>query len=240
MANAYEKNCRPDKGEVVLYQSADGKAALDVRLDGETLWLNLNQLAELFERDKSVISRHLRNIYNTSELYRESTVAFFATVQDEGARKVERRIEYFNLDAIISVGYRVNSKRGTQFRIWTTNVLRERLVLGFSLNEKRLREQEQKLADLCRAVGVLERTLVNQAIGLDEAKGLLQVITDYAYALTTLDRFDRGTLAIKHVTRPAPYTMTYDDRQERSGGQSNHGQTDRQHDQYPELEQSSE
>jgi hypothetical protein len=119
-------------------------------------------------------------------------------------------------------------------------VLRERLVLGFSLNEKRLREQEQKLADLCRAVGVLERTLVNQAIGLDEAKGLLQVITDYAYALTTLDRFDRGTLAIKHVTRPAPYTMTYDDRQERSGGQSNHGQTDRQPDQYPELEQSSE
>jgi prophage maintenance system killer protein len=210
MANAHEKNCRLDKGEVVLYQSADGKAALDVRLAGETLWLNLNQLAELFERDKSVISRHLRNIYNTFELYRESTVAFFATVQDEGARQVERRIEYFNLDAIISVGYRVNSKRGTQFRIWATNVLQEHLVLGFSLNEKRLREQEQKLADLRRAVGVLEQTLVNQAIGLDEARGLLQVITDYAYALTTLDRFDHGTLAIEQVTRPAPYTMTYE------------------------------
>ena len=100
--------------------------------------------------------------------------------------------------------YRVNSKRGTQFRIWATNVLREHLVRGFTLNEKRLREQGQKLSDLHRTVGLLEKTLAHRAIGLDEAKGLLQVITDYAYALTTLDRFDHGTLTIEEVRRPAP------------------------------------
>lgn len=105
------------RGEIVIYQAGDGLPALDVRLEHETLWLSLNQLAALFERDKSVISRHLHNIYRTEELERNSTVAFFATVQDEGGRSVERQIEYFNLDAIISVGYRVNSKRGTQFRI---------------------------------------------------------------------------------------------------------------------------
>ena len=198
------------KGEIVLYQAPDGKAALDVRFEGETLWLNLNQMASLFERDKSVISRHLGNIFKTSELDRRATVAFFATVQDEGGRQVERHIEYFNLDAIISVGYRVNSMRGTQFRIWATNVLRDHLVRGFTINETRLREQEQKLADLRRTVGLLEKTVAHQAISLDEAKGLLQVITDYAYALTTLDRFDHGALVIEGVTRPARYTMTYE------------------------------
>jgi prophage maintenance system killer protein len=210
MAKGNEKTPSINKGEIILYQSPDGKAALDVRLEGETLWLSLNQIAGLFERDKSVISRHLSNVYKTAELNRGATVAFFATVQNEGGRQVERRIEYFNLDAIISVGYRVNSKRGTQFRIWATNVLREHLVRGFTLNEKRLQEQEQKLADLRRTVGLLEKTLAHQAIGLDEAKGLLNVITDYAYALTTLDRFDHGTLAIEEVTRPAPFIMTYD------------------------------
>jgi hypothetical protein len=106
------------RGEIVLYQGQDGTVELDVRLERESLWLSLNQIAALFERDKSVISRHLRNVYATAELDRVATVAFFATVQDEGGRTVERQVEYFNLDAIISIGYRVNSKRGTQFRIW--------------------------------------------------------------------------------------------------------------------------
>ena len=207
MAKKTDKTNKPSTGEIVLYQSPDGKAALDVRLEGETLWLNLNQIAGLFERDKSVISRHLGNVFKSAELERNSVVAFFATTAADGKTY---NVEYFNLDAIISVGYRVNSKRGTQFRIWATNVLREHLVRGFTLNEKRLREQEQKLADLRRTVGLLEQTLAHQAIGLDEARGLLKVITDYAYALTTLDRFDHGTLIIEEVTRPAPYVLTYD------------------------------
>jgi prophage maintenance system killer protein len=201
------RGSQTDKGAIVLYQAPDGKAALDVRLEDETLWLNLNQMAGLFERDKSVISRHLGNIFKSGELEKNSVVAFFATT---AADRKTYNVEHFNLDAIISVGYRVNSKRGTQFRIWATNVLREHLVRGFTLNEKRLQEQTQKLEDLRRTVGLLEQTLSHQAIGLDEARGLLQVITDYAYALTTLDRFDHGTLAIEQVTRPAPYTMTYE------------------------------
>lgn len=108
IAKKIEENTTPSKGEIILYQSPDGRAALDVRLEGETLWLSLNQMAGLFERDKSVISRHLRNIFKTGELDREATVAFFATVQEEGGRLVERQIEFFNLDAIISVGYRTN------------------------------------------------------------------------------------------------------------------------------------
>ncbi len=108
-------------GEILLYQTDDGQTTLDVKLQAETVWLSLNQMADLFSRDKSVISRHLGNIFKTDELNRESTVAKFATVQQEGAREVRRRIDFFNLDAIISVGYRVNSIRGTQFRIWATH-----------------------------------------------------------------------------------------------------------------------
>jgi prophage maintenance system killer protein len=116
-------------------------------------------------------------------------------------------VEFYNLDAILSVGYRVNSRRGTQFRIWASNILKQHLIKGFSINEKRFREQEEKLSDLRRTVSLLEKTIVNQPIGFDEAKGLLRVITDYAYALTTLDRYDQGTLAVEETTRPAHYVL---------------------------------
>jgi prophage maintenance system killer protein len=210
MAKKNEQTIAPDRGEIVLYQSQDGKAAFDVRLEGETVWLNQRQMAALFDKDTDTIGLHIRNIYKEGELTRKGTAEESSVVQNEGGRQVRRKVGFYNLDVIISVGYRVKSKRGTQFRIWATNVLREHLVRGFTLNEKRLQEQEQKLADLRRTVGLLEKTLAHQAIGLDEAKGLLNVITDYAYALTTLDRFDHGTLVIEEVTRPAPFIMTYD------------------------------
>ncbi len=134
------------RGEIVIYQEAQDLPGLQVRLEQDSVWLNLNQIAALFERDKSVVSRHLRNIYATAELDRAATVAFFATVQDEGGRVVERQIEFFNLDAILSVGYRVNSKRGTQFRIWATRVLRDHLLKGYSVNERRLDEPKHRYA----------------------------------------------------------------------------------------------
>lgn len=118
------------------------------------MWLNLHQISGLFERDKSFISRHLGNVFKSGELKHNSVVAFFAATAADGKTY---NVEYFNLDAVISVGYRVNSKRGTQFRIWATRGLREHLVRGVTLNEKRLREQERKLADLRRAVGLLEQ-----------------------------------------------------------------------------------
>jgi hypothetical protein len=113
------------RGEIVLYQDPDGTVELDVRLERESIWLSLNQMAELFDRDKSVISRHLRNVFREGELEQEATVAKNATVQREGDREVIREIEYFNLDAVLSVGYRVNSKRGTQFRIWATKLFKQ-------------------------------------------------------------------------------------------------------------------
>ncbi|NHB70406.1 virulence RhuM family protein [Perlabentimonas gracilis] len=120
------------KNEIILYQTDELPEHIEVRLDDDTVWLSLNQIAQLFNRDKSVISRHLRNIYSEGELTQEATVAKNATVQIESGRKVKREIEYYNLDAILSVGYRVNSKQGTQFRIWATNVLRDYLLKGYA------------------------------------------------------------------------------------------------------------
>jgi len=193
--------------DVVLYNTDEGRVQLEVHLENETVWLTQEQMAELFGRERSVITKHVRNAFKEGELEEDSVRAKFAHTAADGKAY---QVQSYNLDVIISVGYRVKSKRGTQFRQWATRVLREHLVRGFTLNEKRLQEQTQKLEELRRTVGLLEQTLSHQAIGLDEAEGLLQVITDYAYALTTLDRFDHGTLAIEQVTRPALYTMTYE------------------------------
>ena len=124
---------------MLLYQTPDGVSQIEVHLQGETVWLNLDQMAELFQRNKSTISRHIKNVFEEGELRLESTVAFFATVQNEGNRKVERDIAFYNLDMIISVGYRVHSYRGVQFRIWATNVLKEYLVKGFAMNDELLK-----------------------------------------------------------------------------------------------------
>ena len=127
------------KGQILLYQTPDGESRIEVRLQEETVWLSLEQMAELFQRNKSTISRHIKNVFEEGELQPNTTVAFFATVQMEGKRKVERDIAYYNLDMIISVGYRVHSYRGVQFRMWATNVLKEYIVKGFALNDDLLK-----------------------------------------------------------------------------------------------------
>ena len=124
-----------DRGDILMYQAVDGKTAIEVMLSNDTVWLTIDKMAELFQRNKSTISRHIKNILECGELAAESTVAFFATVQKEGKRNVEREIVYYNLDMIISVGYRVNSIRGVQFRMWATSVLREYLIKGFAMND---------------------------------------------------------------------------------------------------------
>lgn len=128
-----------DKGQILLYQSADGDSKIEVRLENDTVWLTADQMAELFQRNKSTISRHIRNVLEDGELEELATVAFFATVQNEGYRMVERKVAYYNLDMIISVGYRVHSYRGVQFRIWATKVLKEYIVKGFALNDDLLK-----------------------------------------------------------------------------------------------------
>ena len=128
-----------DKGQIILYQTLDGESKIEVRLENDTVWLSADQMAELFQRNKSTISRHIKNVLEDGELEEAATVAFFATVQNEGERKVERKIAFYNLDMIISVGYRVHSYRGVQFRIWATKVLKEYIVKGFSLNDDLLK-----------------------------------------------------------------------------------------------------
>jgi prophage maintenance system killer protein len=189
-------------GEVVLFEAQDGQIRLDVLLERESVWLTLNQMTDLFGRDKSVISRHLRNVFASGELERAATVAKNATVQREGDREVLRDRELFNLDAILSVGYRVNSRRGTQFRIWATRTLKEHLVRGYTMNERRLREKG--LGEIEQAVGLLARTLTQHALVTDEGRAVLEVVQQYTRAWRLLLEYDEQRLAEVPVKPLAP------------------------------------
>ena len=175
--------------DIVIYET--GEARVAVRLERENLWLSLQQLAELFGRDKSVISRHLRSIFASGELEREATVAKNATVQREGGREVVRDIEYYNLDAIISVGYRVNSTRATRFRQWATRVLREHLTRGFSLDRQRF---DQNAAELEAALRLVKKAAAGEALTADMGRGLVDVIARYTQTFLWLQRYDEGLL----------------------------------------------
>lgn len=190
---------------IELYQSSNGETQIEVRFENETAWLTLNQLSELFGRDKSVISRHLKHVYNEGELDLSSTVAKNATVQTEGKRTVEREIEYYNLDAIISVGYRVNSKQGTQFRIWATKRLKEYLVKGYSINQKRL-------AELNQLIQIIEKSEENQTGSqISEAKGLLDILRNYTKSFVLLNQYDSNSLELHSLDDNVTYEIEYDE-----------------------------
>ncbi len=201
-------------GEVIIYKQKGSQVSLEVQLQEDTVWLDLNRIAKLFQRDKSVISRHINNIYKNKELIRSSTVAKYATVEKEGNREVTRNIEFYNLDMIISIGYRVNSKRGIQFRIWASRVLKDHIIKGYSINEKRLKEQNANLIELQKTANLMRKLLQAKDISHDEAKGLLHVITDYSYALTILDQYDHQKLIIKGVTKRKEVKITYESAKE--------------------------
>tara|TARA_R110000850_G_scaffold73760_1_gene161885 strand:- start:11662 stop:12630 length:969 start_codon:yes stop_codon:yes gene_type:complete len=171
---------------IEIYKSNSGDTQIEVRFEKDSVWLNLNQIAELFDKDKSVISRHINNVFSEGELDKKSTVAKNATVQKEGKRIVTRNIEFFNLDLIISVGYRVNSKKGTQFRIWATKTLKEHLLQGYSINQKRLYQ-------LKKTIQLIDRTS-KVATSNSETKDLIHVLTDYTKALDILDHYDHQKL----------------------------------------------
>lgn len=179
------------QGEVVLYRSSDGDIHLDVQLENESVWLSLSQMTKLFGRDKSVIFKHLKNIYTSKELIRKATIAKKAMVQKEGKRQVVREVEFFNLDAILSVGYRVNSKRGTQFRIWATRTLKDHLLRGYTLNERRLREKGVQIE---QAVALLGKTLTNHALVTDEGRAVLDVVQGYTKTWRLLLAYDENRL----------------------------------------------
>lgn len=174
---------------------------VEVRLEGETLWLTQAQMAQLFDVQKAAVSKHLKNIFASGELEPAATVSKMETVQREGRRTVTRRVEYYNLDAIISVGYRVNSTRATRFRQWATRVLREHLTRGYSLNEHRL--AQRGLAELEQAIELLGRTLVRQQLVSDIGREVVGLILDYAKTWRLLSDYDQGKLGVPPGARPA-------------------------------------
>jgi len=186
-------------GKIILYQSEDGDTSVDVHLKDETVWLTLNQMAELLDRDKSVISRHLGNIFQTGELAREAVVAKNATTASDGKTY---QVDYYNLDAIISVGYRVNSKRGTQFRIWATTILKDHLLRGYSLNQRRL--AEKGVEEVRQVLSLLAGILESHNLVSDEGLAVLEVVNRYARTWQLLLQYDENNLPApetKHVTK---------------------------------------
>ncbi|MFM2228438.1 MAG: hypothetical protein RL664_1781 [Bacteroidota bacterium] len=179
------------ENKIEIYASADGLTQLEVQFEGETFWLNLNQISSLFEKDKSVISRHLKNIFTTSELNRDSVVAKNATTASDGKTYV---VEYFNLDAILSVGYRVNSKRGTQFRQWATQRLKDYLIEGVAINEKRLEQKNKEIQVLHDGIRILSRAIEEKATAEDYAW-----LNQFSIGLQLLDDYDHEALDAKGI-----------------------------------------
>lgn len=200
-----------NNSEIKIYKAEDGKTEIQVKLDHDTVWLNQYQLEELFQTDRTSIVKHILNIYKSGELQEDSTCAFFAQVQAEGKRKVSRKVKYYNLDLIISVGYRINSKRGTQFRMWANSVLKDYLIKGYSINEQRLRQQNEQLRELQESVKLLGNVLKYKDLSGDESTGLLKIISDYAYALDILDQYDYQNLEIVETSGKETYQLTYEE-----------------------------
>lgn len=194
--------------KIVIYQSEDGKTQLDVKLEGETVWLSQSQMSELFQTDRTVINRHIKNIYKSGELDEKATCAKNAQVRLEGNRTVTRNIPYYNLDVIISVGYRVNSIRGTRFRQWANSVLKQYLIKGYAVNEQ---IRKQQIVELRQLVQVMGRTIQQQPVPVtDESNALFNVVIDYTYALDTLDNYDYQRLSIAKTTKEESFHATYD------------------------------
>jgi prophage maintenance system killer protein len=190
-------------GDVVIYQADDGQASLQVQLDQETVWLTQEQMTVLFARDQSVISRHIRNVFKEEELEEKSNM------QKMHIAPSDKPVTLYSLDVIISIGYRVKSQQGTRFRQWATQVLRSHIVNGYTVNEQRLREESAKLQEMRQTMELLARTLASQELVTDTGKEVLKVITDYAYALTLLDRYDHGTLTIEGTTSQTLHAIDY-------------------------------
>ena len=192
--------------KIVIYRTEDGQTSVNVRMDGDTVWLSQAQMAELFQKDRTVIGRHINNIYKEHELERETTCANFAHMGKDADQTYQTAL--YNLDVIISVGYRVKSQRGTQFRIWANRVLKDYLIKGYAVNKALT---EQRYSELKQLVAVLGRTVkAQEAFTSEDALNLVAVVTDYTYALDTLDRYDYQQLSLDQTTNEEKFHATYE------------------------------
>jgi len=191
-----------NSNQILIYQEENGATRIQVKFDQDTIWLSQRQMADLFDKDSDTIGLHLKNIYKSGELIEDPTTEYFSVVQKEGYRNVKRRIKFYNLDAIISVGYRVNSKKGTLFRIWATNVLREHLIKGYTQNAKRLSELKQ-------SVKLIQGAVLNQQISEEQTKDIVTVLSDFALGLDVLDGYDNQDLEIVETEEKTKYQIDY-------------------------------
>ena len=200
--------------QIIIYQTEDGQTQVDVCIENETVWLTQKQIAELFGTKRPAITKHLKNIYASEELDEGSTCSILEHMGNEGKQSYSTK--YYNLDVILSVGYRVNSKNATRFRQWANNVLKQYLIKGYAVNERIRKEQ---IGELRQLVGMLGRTIQNQPLlSNDETNALFEVVTDYAYALDTLDNYDYERLTINKTTKEEPFHATYENAMEAIDG----------------------
>ena len=200
--------------QIVIYQTEDGQTQVDVRLENETVWLTQKQIAELFGTKRPAITKHLKNIYASEELDENSTCSILEHMGNDGKQTYSTK--YYNLDVILSVGYRVNSKNATRFRQWANKVLKQYLIKGYAVNERMRKEQ---IGELRQLVGMLGRTIQSQPLlSNDETNALFEVVTDYTYALDTLDNYDYERLTINKTTKEEPFHATYENAMEAING----------------------
>lgn len=200
-----------DVADLIRFEPIPGEAGISVRLVDDTVWLSQAQLVLLFERDKSTISEHVKNVFKEGELDRGATVRNFRTVQLEGTREIERAVEHYNLDVIISVGYRVKSQRGTQFRIWATQVLKQYLEKGYAIDRKLLETQTARLQELSKALALLEQTLGKETLSDTEARQASKLIGTYSKSLLALEAYDNQSLQEVTPGTPVTYQITYEE-----------------------------
>jgi prophage maintenance system killer protein len=195
--------------EIEIYKTKEGETQIEVTFVDDSVWLNQKQMAILFDKNTMTINEHLKNIYSDEELIKDSTIRKSLVVQKEGKRSVKREILLYNLDVIISLGYRVNSRQGTQFRQWATQRLKDYLVKGYTINEKRLKEAETKFSDLKQAVTLLDNIVKTKQINNEEASGLMTVLGSYSRALEILDQYDHQTLKVEESQNKELFKITY-------------------------------
>ena len=191
-----------EEDKIIIYQTEDGQTQIDVRLENETVWLSANQMAALFGRDEKTVRKHINNVFSDQEVPKDINTHFLRVIG------VKQPVAYYTLDVIISVGYRVKSQRGVQFRQWANRILKQYLIKGYAVNNRIRKEQ---IGELRQLVGMLGRTIQNQPLlSTDESNALFEVVTDYTYALDTLDNYDYQRLAIDKTTKDEPFHATYE------------------------------
>lgn len=201
----------PPKGEIVIYTSVDGKISLDTKLENETIWLTQDMMAKLFETTPQNITMHIKNIYEDKELEQNSTCKDFLQVRNEGKRTVSRKLTHYNLDMVLSVGYRIKSKTAVQFRKWATNILKEYLIKGYAINQKTIKEQQEKLTSLQQIIGLLNRSIENQIETVEQAQNVSKILHQYVTGLNLLDDFDHKRLDTQGITKRKAIQISVDE-----------------------------